>query len=157
ALSSRASCESGTKTPCDLAWIGATMQTEPIIRRACVDDYEAVRRLFVGLDELHRERLPWLFQQAPASEARSPEFFRDILFREDSAVFVADAGGVIGLAHGLIRTAPEIPLFVPQRWGVLDSLAVDAGCRRRGVGRLLAQSFERWALDLGAAWVEVGV
>jgi GNAT superfamily N-acetyltransferase len=132
------------------------MQAEPTIRRACLEDYEAVRRLFAGLDALHRDRLPWLFQE-PATEARSPEFFRDTLSREDSGVFVADAGGIIGLAHGLLRTAPDLPLFVPQRWGVLDSLVVDPGWRRRGAGRLLAQAIERWALGQGAAWVEVSV
>jgi GNAT superfamily N-acetyltransferase len=94
---------------------------------------------------------------AAAAAYRTTDFFADLLARDDSAVFVADAGGVVGIAHGLMRSAPELPIFVQQRWGVLDSLVVDPTWHRRGVGRLLAQSVEEWALSQGAQWVELSV
>jgi GNAT superfamily N-acetyltransferase len=132
------------------------MQTEPTLRRARVDDYEAVTRLFGELDTVHRERLPWIFE-APESLPRTAEFFAEALSREDSALFVADAGSIVGIAHGMMRSAPELPIFVPQRWGVLDSLVVDSAWRRRGIGRLLAKAVEEWAVDQGASWVEANV
>jgi len=108
------------------------------------------------LDEFHRDRLPWMFK-TPNAQPRTETYFADLLNREDSAVFVADAGDLVGVAFGLMRAAPEFPVFIQQRWGVLDGLVVDPAWRRRGIGRLLARSVESWALRLGAPWVEVNV
>jgi diamine N-acetyltransferase len=132
------------------------METEVTIRSARPEDYFAVCRLLDGLDEQHRDRLPWMFR-APAVQPRSADFFADLLGREDSAMFVAEVGEVVGVALGLMRKPPELTIFVPQRWGVLDNLVVDAGWRRRGVGRLLVRAIEGWALGQGAPWVELSV
>jgi len=83
--------------------------------------------------------------------------FADLLTRDDSVVFVADAGSLVGIAFGLLRAAPELPVFHQQRWGVLDTLVVDAAWRRRGIGKLLAHAIEAWALESGAPWVELNV
>jgi len=127
-----------------------------IIRRARAEDYDAACRLFGELDAVHRQRLPWMFKE-PASEPRTPEFFAEALSRGDSAFFVAEADGIVGIAHGVLRSAPDLPVFVPQRWGLLESLVVASAWRRRGVGLLLAQAFEAWALEEGASWVEASV
>ena len=132
------------------------MKAEPIIRRARAEDYEASCRLFEELDTLHRERLPWMFIE-PESRPRTAEYFGEVLSRADSAFFVAEADGIIGIAHGRMRSAPDVPVFLPQRWGLLDSLVVASAWRRRGVGKLLADAFEAWALGEGAAWVEASV
>jgi GNAT superfamily N-acetyltransferase len=96
--------------------------------------------------------------QASGPQPRSRKFFEDMLQGPDSGVIVADAGQqLVGLAHGVMRSAPELPVFVQQRWGVLDGLVVDPACRRRGVGRRLTEAFEQWALDRGASWVELNV
>jgi GNAT superfamily N-acetyltransferase len=109
-----------------------------------------------SLDAFHRDRLPWMFK-APNAQPRSGTYFAELLKREDSAVFVADAGSLVGVAFGLMRPAPEFPVFIQQRSGVLDGLVVDPAWRRRGIGKLLARSVESWAIRLGAPWVEVNV
>ena len=129
---------------------------EPTIRTARPGDYADLSRLMHKLDELHRERLPWMFQ-TPDRQPRSEAFFANLLNRDDSAVFVADVSHIVGVALGFMRTAPEFPVFIRQRWGVLDNLVVDPEWRRRGIGRLLAQSVEKWAVGLGAPWVELNV
>jgi ribosomal protein S18 acetylase RimI-like enzyme len=129
---------------------------EATIRRARAEDYCGACRLMDELDAWHRERLPWMFK-APSDQARSEAFFENLLRREDSALFVADAGQIVGVAIGLMRAAPELPIFIQQRWGVLDSLVVDPAWRRRGIGKRLARSVEQWAIGLGAPWVEVNV
>ena len=131
------------------------MSTEATIRRASLDDYDGACRLLDALDAWHRERLPWMFKVS-SDPTRSDALFADLLKRKDSAVFVADAGHLVGVAVGLMRAAPESSAFV-ERWGVLDSLVVDSAWRRRGIGTSLARSIEMWAIGSGAPWVEVNV
>jgi GNAT superfamily N-acetyltransferase len=126
------------------------------IRRARPDDYQEACRLFDIGDQLHRDRLPWLFT-APAPESRSQAFFDGLVTGPESALFVADGGYLVGLAHGVVRAAPDSPVFVKQRWGVIDGVVVDPGWRRRGIGRALSSAIEQWALNLGASWVELNV
>jgi GNAT superfamily N-acetyltransferase len=130
--------------------------TEVTIRRACLDDYAQACALLDSLDELHRARAPWMFQE-PSFQPRPKSFFADLLNSDDSAVFVADAGQLVGVAHGVMRAAPDLPVFIRQRWGVLDGLVVHSAWRRRGIGKLLTHAIETWALDLGAPWVELNV
>jgi GNAT superfamily N-acetyltransferase len=129
---------------------------EVIIRRARFDDHAQACRLSDALDELHRDQLPWMFE-TPDVQPRSEAYFADLLNREDSAVFVADAGRVVGVAFGLLRSAPEFPVFRRQRWGVLDGLVVDPTWRRRGIGKRLTYAVEGWALESGAPWIELNV
>jgi GNAT superfamily N-acetyltransferase len=130
--------------------------TGAVIRRAQFEDYGEACRLFGLLDLLHRDRAPWLFK-APGPQSRSQRFFNELLTNPDSALFVADAGPIVGLAHGEMRSAPDLPTFIKQRWGVVDDLVVDPAWRRRGIGRGLAHTIEHWALELGASWIELNV
>jgi GNAT superfamily N-acetyltransferase len=129
---------------------------EATIRRARLDDYAQACRLMDALDVLHREGVPWMFK-APDAQPRSEAYFADLLRSDDSAVFVADAGQPVGIAFGLLRAAPAIAIFQQQRWGVLDGLVIDPDWRRRGLGSALTRAVETWALESGAAWVELNV
>jgi GNAT superfamily N-acetyltransferase len=131
------------------------MEPKPSIRGARAEDHTAVAHLWEQVDALHREHLPWMFKE-PGSAASSADFAA-ALRRRDSALLVAEAGSVVGVARGLMRSAPELQIFVPQRWGVVDSLVVAPAWRRRGVGTLLAKAVEEWAFGEGASWVEVSV
>jgi len=130
--------------------------SEAVVRPARSEDYAGVCRVMDMADELHRDRLPWLFA-LPNTQPRTEAYVADLLQREDSAVFVADAGQLVGVAVGLLRAAPELPVFIQQRWGVLDGLVVEAAWRRRGIGRLLVQQVEAWSIASGAPWLEVNV
>ena len=130
--------------------------TELTIRKARAEDYDAACRLFDELDALHRDRLPWLFR-APMGTPRSEEFFAQLLSGDESALWVAEAASIVGIAHAALHSAPELAVFVPQRWGVLDNLVVHPAWRRRGIGSLLVQAIEEWAFSQGASCVQLGV
>jgi GNAT superfamily N-acetyltransferase len=130
--------------------------SEVVVRRARDEDYGQACVLLDALDMLHIDRASWMFT-TPDEQPRSQRFFEQLLKTPDAAVFVADAGGLVGVAYGWMKGAPDFAVFIRQRWGVLDGLVVDPAWRRRGIGKSLAQAFERWALDLDAAWVEVNV
>ena len=126
------------------------------IRPATPGDYQGVVKLLAEVDELHRARVPWLFC-APSGEPRSREFFEQLLNGKSSFVLVADAGTIVGVATVLVRTAPELAVFIPQSWAVLDNIAVTQPLRRRGVGKALVLGAETWAREHGLGWLELGV
>ena len=127
-----------------------------LIREAALTDYESVCGLFGEVDALHAARAPWMFR-TPLSEPRSREFFAGQLSNADSTLFVADAGELVGVATVVMRSAPEFGVFVPQRWGVLDNIAVAHAWRRRGVGSALTCTAEGWAKSRGARFFEISV
>ncbi len=127
-----------------------------LIREAVVADYERVCALFAEVDALHAEHAPWMFR-TPLSEPRSGEFFVAQLNNVDVTLLVADAGELVGVATVVMRSAPEFGIFVPQRWGVLDNIAVARAWRRRGVGRALTHAGERWAEARDARFFEIVV
>jgi diamine N-acetyltransferase len=132
--------------------------SEPfIVRPGTPGDYAEMCALLAEVDELHRLNLPWMFQK-PTVEPRSKDFFERLLASEDSAVLVADAGHrLVGVATALMRTSPDFAVFINQRWGVLDNIAVSKSWRRRGVGAALIADAERRLRALGAVWIELGV
>lgn len=131
--------------------------SEPFhIRAAVAVDYERLCALFAEVDALHAEGAPWMFR-TPLSEPRSREFFAEQSQDVDSTLLVADAGELVGVATVLMRSAPEFGVFVPQRWGVLDGIAVTQACRRRGVGTALTRAAEVWARARSAQWLELVV
>ena len=128
-----------------------------IVRAAAASDFDGLRALLVDVDELHRLNVPWMFRK-PSAEPRPNDFFEKQLTHDDSTLLVADAGGhLVGVAAALMRGAPEFAVFVTQRWGVLDNIAVSPSWRRRGVGTALIRGAEGWARARGANWVELGV
>lgn len=136
------------------------LRPDPIsIRKAVPDDHADVSRLSKSVDELHRESLPWMFGESEV-EPRPRAYLESLLGRDDAVVYVADAngaGGLVGVAFGLLRAMPAFPVFVQQRYGVLDGLVVDDAWRRRGIGKQLVRAVESWARGLGAPWLEMNV
>jgi diamine N-acetyltransferase len=126
------------------------------VRRAISEDYASLCALLGEVDELHRAALPWLFRK-PDGEPRSLSHFTELLASRESAVFVAEASQVVGVATAKLRDAPSLGVFVPQRYGVLDDLAVAPNWRRAGVGTALTRAAEHWARAHGARWLELGV
>jgi hypothetical protein len=65
------------------------------IRKAAVDDYHFLCELFDEVDGLHRDNLPHIFQK-PDGAVREQDYFLELLADEDTALFVAEAGGGAG-------------------------------------------------------------
>jgi ribosomal protein S18 acetylase RimI-like enzyme len=126
------------------------------IRAAGANDLATIETLFEELDAFHRVRMPERFR-ASAGPPRSPEHLLKLL-QDPSAILLAeDDADALGFVHLAVRDAPEVPLFVPRRFVVVENLVVAERARRRGVGRELMAEANAWARSRGATALELGV
>ena len=127
------------------------------VRKATDADYEALCELFDEVDALHRDYLPDIFQK-PEGPVRQRDYYRELIGDEDVGLFVAEAGeNIIGFVHAAVRDAPAIPVFVPRRYAIVDSIAVKSGFRNRGIGQRLMSVVHEWAIAKDATSIELNV
>lgn len=127
------------------------------IRKATIEDFESYSGLFNQVNDVHVAVFPDTFRHVEGAP-RAFEDYRAILEDPNQLLLMAQAGGqVVGYVHTLLRERPPIPIMVPARFAVVDTLVVDDACRRRGVGRALMAAAEDWAQSNGAVYVELNV
>jgi ribosomal protein S18 acetylase RimI-like enzyme len=119
------------------------------VRDATRADHDALCALWRVMDELHASLHPGWFRRR--GWPRPPSELERILRASDERLRVADEdGAVVGLCHLQLYDTPPIPWMTPSRRAHLDSLVVDTGARRRGVGRRLLDDAAAWARGRGA-------
>ena len=127
------------------------------VRRAAIQDYSGLCALFEEVDTLHRRAHPGLFRKQ-RGPARDRQYLAALLAEATVAIFVAELEGqVVGLVHLLIEDAPDIPIFVPRRYAVIDDLVVRQDLAGAGIGRALMERAGDWARDRGASSMELNV
>jgi ribosomal protein S18 acetylase RimI-like enzyme len=127
------------------------------LREATADDYTNLFDLFDEIDSLHRENLPHRFQKASGS-AREQDYYSELIENEEIGFFVAEmAEELVGFAHVNIRDTPPIPILLPRRYAVVDSIVVKSGLQKRGIGRMLMDRMQEWAIEKGATSIELNV
>lgn len=127
------------------------------IREARLADYEELCEIFAEVDALHHEALPHVFR-APDGPARAKEYISSVMADGYAALFVAQSDGeIVGLVQIFVRETPDVPIMVPRRYAVIDTLVVKRGFRRSGVGRALMERAHRWAWTKGTTQVELSV
>jgi ribosomal protein S18 acetylase RimI-like enzyme len=128
-----------------------------LLRVATKEDYEAVCLLFAQGDRFHSDALPQIFRPV-GGPARSREYVEKIIANENAAIFVAEQQDIlIGMIHSEVRTAPDVPLFVPRHFAYIDDLVVSERFRHQGIGLALVERVHQWARDRGLTEVELGV
>jgi len=126
-------------------------------REANQEDYEELCEVIAEVDALHCEAVPHVYRP-PDGPARSKDYIASVIADDNAALFVAQSDGeIVGLIQILVREAPEIPIMVPRRYAVINTLAVKRGFRRLGVGRALIERAHRWAQEKGATQGELSV
>jgi ribosomal protein S18 acetylase RimI-like enzyme len=127
------------------------------VRKATADDYNSVCELFNEIDALHRDNLPHIFQK-PSGAAREQDYYSGLIADENVALLVAEAGGkLVGFVHAIIRDTPAIPIFIPRRYAIVDGIVVKSGFQNRGIGRILMDKMQEWAIANGATSIELNV
>jgi diamine N-acetyltransferase len=127
------------------------------VRKATADDYNSLCELFDEGDALHRDHLPHVFQK-PSGAAREQDYYLELIADENLALLVAEVGeNLVGFVHAIVRNPPAFPVFVPRRYAIVDGIVVKSGFQNRGIGRLLMDKMQEWAIAKGATSIELNV
>ena len=110
-----------------------------LVRRAGVDDLDALSRLF----DAYRQ----FYDQAP-DLARARAFMAERLAVGDSVVFVAERGGLV---VGFTQLYPTFTSVGLARTFILNDLFVDPAVRKSGAGRALLEAAAEYGRSEGAA------
>lgn len=128
-----------------------------LLRKANMEDYEALCRIYAELDEFHREMFPELFVE-PLQPGRTKEYVMCLLSQDDRNLLVAETGdGVMGLAECRVMEPSDFPANRARRWVQVDSLAVKKECRNGRLGFLLMEKVKEWARSIDVARIELKV
>ena len=127
------------------------------IRQALPEDYENLLPLFEEVDAHHRVHLPLLFKE-PGIQARDRAYYQSVLDSKDYHVLVGELDGtLVGLVVVIIKDTPDIPILVPRRFAVIDTIVVCKDLRQKGIGKQLMQAVCDHARKQGATSVELNV
>jgi ribosomal protein S18 acetylase RimI-like enzyme len=127
------------------------------IRKATADDYNTLCELFDEIDAFHRDNLPHIFQK-PNGAVREQDYYAGLIADENVVMLVAEAGvKLVGFVHAIVRDTPVMPVFVPRHYAIVDGIVVKSGFRNRGIGKMLMDKMQEWAIAKGATSVELNV
>lgn len=128
------------------------------VRKATLEDYDALSEMLEEVDALHRQALPHLFRAPPVWPARSREEVSALLADEQALVLVAEEGGrIVGVNIAKMVSAPDTPLHVPRRLAHVGPLVVSWANHHRGIGRMLMEGALDWARQQGVGQIELNV
>lgn len=126
------------------------------IRRAGLRDLEGVTALWLAVGERHAELHP-LFALRARPDAEARELVRGLLRDPESLVLVHE--GAEGRLQGLCvaRTVQGTRVVRERDRAEITDLGVAPECRRRGIGRGLAEQAVAWLRERGTRHVVVRV
>ena len=128
-----------------------------IVRAARPDDYHGMSALFEEIDALHRQHHPEIFRK-PEGPPREPEYWQGWFADENVGFFVSERNGeILGFVSGVVKESPPIPIMVPRRYAVVDSISVKREFQGNGIGRALMEFFQEWASSKGATSLDLNV
>jgi ribosomal protein S18 acetylase RimI-like enzyme len=127
------------------------------VRKATADDYNTLCELFDEIDALHRDNLPRIFQK-PSGPVREQDYYLELIADEKVGLLVAEVGEkLVGFVHAIVKDTPAIPVFVPRRYAIVDGIVVKSGFQNQGIGSILMDKVQDWAIAKGATSIELNV
>jgi ribosomal protein S18 acetylase RimI-like enzyme len=128
------------------------------IRFATADDYQACCLLLDQVDALHRDNVPHVYRRSPTGAVRDHGHWTGLVTNDRVGILVAEESrNLIGLVQVMLQESPPVPILVPRRFAVVDTLVVDHRQRRQGIARQLMAAAENWAAHRKAEHMELTV
>lgn len=127
------------------------------IRPARSGDLSGVQALLRQIDVLHADLHPERFKPAPKGQEDWRELELVLNAPEQDMLLAFDAHSLVGVAFLQTERAPEVAIFQPGEWVLLDILTVDEGQRGKGVGQQLLAACRDWAEAKGLREIQLTV
>jgi ribosomal protein S18 acetylase RimI-like enzyme len=127
------------------------------VRRATDHDYAGLCGLYDEIDTFHRVNLPDIFKK-PDGSPREKDVYLGRIADEQVGFFVAEADQeLVGFIQILVRETPDIPILIQQHYAVIDEIMIKSEFQKRGLGRILMEKAQEWAIAKGAEFIELNV
>lgn len=118
------------------------------IRKATLDDIDALVELNRQIGELHFQHAPNVFTKPSAEEK---QYLLNALGNLERLFLVSVTNGVVtGFLTASISTNDVVPFLVKDPICQVNTIVVDQHYQALGLGKLLMQQCQTWALDSGA-------
>jgi len=127
------------------------------IRNAVLPDIPAIQVLYRELDRHHVDLLPGTFRPVEG-DIRSDDAIAKWIGSEDHIYLVAEADdGIVGFISVAIKSRASLPMYHPNRYGLIEEAVVTTTHRRTGVGKKLFNAAIDWMRAQGLQSVQVQV
>ena len=123
------------------------------IRKAVLEDYDAVCRIMNQVQKLHVQWRPDIYKST--SDVMSKDFFQDAVSKE--LFYVAEINSIITGVLGLEFRHIESPLHVTREVLFIDSMAVDEAYRGKGIGHTFFSKLKEIAMKKNCDGIELQV
>ncbi len=125
-----------------------------LIRKANMDDAEALRNLYTELEQDAIKYQPEHFMIG----YREDEFFENIFASENQDILVAEIDSkVVGFSHIMILKQKNVACLKPQTAAYIQDLDVIAEMRGQGIGSLLMKASKEYGIAHGADFIRTQV
>ena len=129
-----------------------------ILRKAVLDDYPSVCKIYQEIDQRHSQALPQIFHPVQNGPARSIDTFCELISNPNILFLLAEQHTeVVGLVQVSLYNIPGMAMLVSRRYGYIEAIIVRQDHHGEGVGRALIERAEHWALENGVYEMELTV
>jgi GNAT superfamily N-acetyltransferase len=133
-------------------------QAALVIREAVPADYPALTPIADEVHALHAAAHPRIFQPVGSGSSLPQAWFDDLLAGDMSTILVAEIEHtIVGFVIANVFDTPPFEVLVPRRVVFIDSMAVTAAQRGKGIGRALLEAASAWGRAKGATNLELTV
>lgn len=127
------------------------------IRKATVQDYDAVCLLFEQIDRHHVGILPEVFQSFDGP-ARPRGLFEAHVRDHDKAFFVVEAASrTVGFMNIEHDSHPPLPMLKFHEFVLIKNIYIEEAYRGRGLARRLLDEAKRWGRERGLHAMQLNV
>lgn len=125
-----------------------------LIRKATMDDIEALRTLYLELEKDGVKYQPEHF----VIGYRDDDFFEKIINSENQDILVAETESkVVGFSHVMMLKQKNVACLKPQTLVYIQDLDVITEMRSQGIGSLLMKASKEYGITHGADFIRTQV
>jgi Acetyltransferases len=126
------------------------------LRKATIDDYEAVENLKKQVHSLHVKAYPKFYKEINLLSTKE-EFAKELGDNSVDIYVLAEHGNILGYASINTMIIENHPTIIDQRMFFIEEICIDESYRGKGYGKELFNRLEELARGNGFTSIELNV